>query len=310
MAPTLPTLIDGILIIDKPVGWTSHDVVARLRTILKTRRIGHTGTLDPFATGVLVVCLNQATRLVRFLSSHEKEYLATMRLGWRTDTGDLTGHPIGEPVDPRHLTPELISAALDNFRGVLTQIPPMYSAKKLAGRKLYELAREGREVERAPVRIEIHAIELVGISSVPATPPALDVQFRVSCSAGTYIRTLAEDVGLELGVGAHLVALRRTRAGQCRIEEALTLERLAELAIAERLDEVVRPMLDSLEFPVLMINDEEARAIGHGRAIDRDEPMKMTGWVSLVGQSSQLVALAETTTGEKRLSPRIVFNQT
>lgn len=308
-APPDSGRLDTILIIDKPVGWTSHDVVAKMRRILKTRRIGHTGTLDPFATGVLVVCVNQATRLVQFLTGHDKEYLATIRLGWRTDTGDLTGLPIGEPTDPRLLTREEIATAIARFQGQQTQIPPMYSAKKLAGKRLYELARAGQEVERAPVSIDIHDLELLEIAPSAGTPPALDLRIRVSCSAGTYIRTLAEDIGAALGVGAHLIALRRIRAGQCRLAEAVTLDQLAELVAAERLSEVCHPLLAPLEFPVVTIDDQEAGAIGHGRTIHRPESLQIKGWVCLVDRHGRLQAIAESDREGRSFSPRIVFNQ-
>lgn len=146
---------DTVLIIDKPEGLTSHDVVSRVRKILKTRRVGHSGTLDPFATGVLVVCVNRATRLVQFLTGENKEYLATMRLGVATDTGDLTGTPISETTDAGSITAESIREALTHFRGKINQIPPMYSAKKIRGVKLYELARKGMEIEREPIEVEI-----------------------------------------------------------------------------------------------------------------------------------------------------------
>lgn len=307
-APDGPGRLDTILIIDKPAGWTSHDVVAKMRRILKTRRIGHTGTLDPFATGVLVVCVNQATRLVQFLTGHDKEYLATLRLGWRTETGDLTGRPIGEAVDPRRLTREEITAAMARFRGPQTQIPPMYSAKKLAGRRLYELARAGQEVERPPVSIDILALDLLEIVT-PAEPlAALDLRIRVTCSAGTYIRTLAEDIGAALGVGAHLVELRRIRAGECRLDEAVTLDQLAELVATGRLAEICQPLLAPLQFPVVTIEDEEAAAISHGRTIYRHESLKTEGWVSLVDRRGRLQAIAESDRGGTSFAPRIVFN--
>ncbi|MBK8314752.1 MAG: tRNA pseudouridine(55) synthase TruB [Acidobacteria bacterium] len=151
---------DTVLIIDKPEGLTSHDVVSRVRKILKTRRVGHSGTLDPFATGVLVVCVNRATRLVQFLTGENKEYLATMRLGVATDTGDLTGTPISEATDAGSITAESIREALSHFRGRINQIPPMYSAKKIRGVKLYELARKGMEIEREPIEVEISELEL------------------------------------------------------------------------------------------------------------------------------------------------------
>ena len=297
-------MLDGILIIDKPAEWTSHDVVAKLRNLLKIRRIGHTGTLDPFATGVLVVCLNRATRLVQFLTGHDKEYLATMRLGETTDTGDLTGAPAGPPIDAGGITEAQIREALDQFRGVISQVPPMYSAKKVAGRKLYELAREGKEVERAPVEVEIKSIELLDLH-----PPGLtmDVTIRVLCSAGTYIRTLAEDIGKKLGVGAHLIALRRIRAGRCGIEQATTLEQIIGLSAAGKVGEIVLPMTQVLDFAELPIDEEEMQAICHGRSIRRSGPWADRERVSLCDSGRNLMAIAEYVEEEQALAPRIVL---
>src|SRR5262245_46122004 len=156
-----PQSQDGVLVIDKPEGLTSHDVVARVRKILGTRRVGHAGTLDPFATGVLVVCVNRATRLARFLTGDDKEYVATMRLGFATDTGDLTGAPKTPVTDPRHITSKKVQEAFSRFLGPVKQIPPMYSAKKIGGVKLYEMARRGEEIERAPIEVEIKKLELL-----------------------------------------------------------------------------------------------------------------------------------------------------
>jgi len=211
--------MDGILIIDKPAGITSHDVVARARRILKTKRVGHTGTLDPFATGVMVILVGKATRLAQFLDKDEKEYEADIRFGFETDTGDLTGSPKSEVQSSKPVSAEDVERVLPQFRGEIMQTPPMYSAKKIDGKKLYELARKGVEVERKAVSVTITRLELVGEGPV---------RIRVACSAGTYIRTLAEDIGKAVGVGAHLTALRRVRAGDFHIDDAMTLEELAE----------------------------------------------------------------------------------
>ncbi|MFZ4985532.1 MAG: tRNA pseudouridine(55) synthase TruB [Blastocatellia bacterium] len=302
---------DGILIIDKPAGWTSHDVVAKARGILRTRRIGHTGTLDPFATGVLVLCLNRATRVARFLTGHEKEYVATIRLGWRTETGDLTGQMIGEPLDPRDFTRAGIEAAVSHLRGPITQIPPMFSAKKQAGRKLYELARAGKEVERAPIEVTISRLDLLSVNNPDHDPPALDLEVHVTCSAGTYIRTLAEDVGQRLGVGAHLVALRRLRAGRCLITEALTLEAVAGAVSDGTIEAAVHPMATVLDLPVHHISEEETVAIGHGRPlpspIDNGQRWRPGEMVSLCGVDGQLIAIAQYESGRESLAPRVVL---
>ena len=221
--------MDGLLIIDKPEGLTSHDVVARVRRILKTKRVGHTGTLDPFATGVLVLLIGKATRLAQFLDKDEKEYEAVIQFGFETDTGDRTGQRTAES----ELQNEAISERLqttdwkkvfDDFRGDIEQTPPMYSAKKQGGKKLYELARQGKEVERQPVSVLIKELELSEGFEIPNLKS--QVRIRVVCSAGTYIRTLAEDIGRSIGIGAHLTELRRTRAGKFALGDSLSLDEL------------------------------------------------------------------------------------
>src|ERR1043166_4918781 len=194
--------MDGLLIVDKPAGWTSHDVVARVRRLLREKRVGHTGTLDPFATGVLVLLLGRATRLAQFLSGAEKEYEAVIRLGYATETGDATGNrKTNFTTEERRNTEfhrEDIEAAMASLRGEIEQTPPMYSAKKIAGKRLYELARRGEQVERAAVRVNIKAFDsLPGRDECPRQnqDDTCDLHVRIVCSAGTYVRTLAEDFG-------------------------------------------------------------------------------------------------------------------
>lgn len=226
--------MDGILIIDKPAGITSHDVVSRVRRILKTKRVGHTGTLDPFATGIMVILVGQATRLAQFLDKDEKEYEALVRFGFETETGDRTGKRRDAETAGRGdaVTREEIENVLADFRGEIEQTPPMYSAKKIDGKKLYEHARKGETIDRKTAAVNIYELEIM------SEPPALaggsiadieTVQLRVSCSAGTYIRTLAEDIGRKIGVGAHLAELRRTRAGKFQISRSLTLDSFGAL---------------------------------------------------------------------------------
>ncbi|MGH9843485.1 MAG: tRNA pseudouridine(55) synthase TruB [Blastocatellia bacterium] len=278
---------DGVLIIDKPAGMTSHDVVARVRKILKTRRVGHTGTLDPFATGVLVVCVGRATRLSQFLTGDDKEYLATMRLGFATDTGDLTGQPLEPLADARHITPETVEDAMELFRGRIQQTPPMYSAKKVGGVKLYEMARRGEEIERTPVEVEIKELELSGTTEI-REDLTRDFSFRVVSSSGTYIRTLAEDIGRRLGVGAHLVALRRTRAGNFGVERAQTPDKLAESATVRLI-----PMADALSFPTVQLNEEEGKAVRYGRSVLRHGNWRGGNRAKLCDINGELVAIAD-----------------
>ncbi len=302
---------DGVFVVDKPVGWTSHDVVARARKILKTRRVGHTGTLDPFATGVLVVCVNRATRLVRFLTGDDKEYLATMRLGFATDTGDLTGRPVEPVADASHIKAEDVREALAHFRGRIRQVPPMYSAKKIGGVKLYELARRGEEIERASVEIEIKELELCEASadSPPgdAREPVRDFSFRVVCSSGTYVRVLAEDIGKRLGIGAHLTQLRRTRAGQCDLNSAVSLERLAELAESGRVDQAMISMADAMAMPALKIDEEERKRISHGRSITQSGDWASNTRAKLCDKKNQLIAVAEFDANKRLWFPVVVL---
>ena len=264
--------MDGVLIIDKPAGMTSHDVVARVRKITAHRRVGHTGTLDPFATGVLVVLVGAATRLAQFLSGAEKEYEAVIRLGFATDTGDITGVRIekshSKAQSTQRFRKEDIADALASLRGEIEQTPPMYSAKKIGGRRLYELARRGEQIEREPVRVNISEFETLGDDGALLTPNDhgdRDLKVRVVCSAGTYVRTLAEDFGKRLGVGAHVAELRRTRAGQFKIADALTLDRLSEAARSGSLDHVlISPDAALAHLPVTELTPDDARRVGQG----------------------------------------------
>lgn len=209
--------MNGIILVDKPSGWTSHDVVGKLRGILHERRIGHSGTLDPMATGLLVVFVGRATRAVEFAEADEKEYVAGLRLGVSTDTQDLSGTVLSE--NEQNISETELNAVLERFKGEIEQIPPMYSAIKVGGKKLYELARKGIETERKPRRITIHELELIGRDGN-------DFVLRVRCSKGTYIRTLCSDVGDALGCGGCMSSLRRTKAGAFSLCDAHTIEEI------------------------------------------------------------------------------------
>jgi tRNA pseudouridine55 synthase len=325
--------MDGVLIIDKPAGWTSHDVVARVRRILRERRVGHTGTLDPFATGVLVVLVGRATRLAQFLSGAEKEYEARVRFGYATETGDLTGArrelrqteaANGEATNGRRLCAEWsgeeIEAACASLRGEIEQVPPMYSAKKVQGKKLYELARRGIEVERASVRVTIRELEVSketetgGARLRESEDGTCDLDVRVVCSAGTYIRVLAEDLGVRLGAGAHLAALRRTRAGAFRIEEAVTLESLAEKVEAGALGRLlIAPDAALPQMPFVHLTGEAARRARHGAAVRVEgdanlsfadgELVKMRD-----GEAGRLIAVGVYDARRASLQPRVMLD--
>lgn len=299
--------MNGVLAIDKPAGVTSHDVVNAARRILHERRIGHTGTLDPFATGLLVILVGRATRLAQFLSGVEKEYEAVIRLGYATDTGDVTGTPLAlensAPIG--RWTRDEVEAALVSLRGEIDQVPPMYSAKKQGGRKLYQLARRGEEVERKPVRVTIGAFEPANSSGEllkDNLDGTCDFLVRVSCSAGTYVRTLAEDFGKRLGVGAHLAELRRTRVGEFHLEQAVTLEQLKTNLAEESLGKITIPMDAALSrFPFVTLTPENVRRIQNGLQVQASEANWTDGErVRLRDDRGELVAVAEFSAGSLR----------
>lgn len=252
-------MINGIIIVNKETGFTSHDVVAKLRGICGQKKIGHTGTLDPAATGVLPVCLGSGTKLCDMLTDRDKEYVAELLLGVETDTQDTTGSVLRK--SPVTVTEEEVSRACLSFLGDYDQIPPMYSALKVDGKKLYELARAGKEVERKARRVRILELEILEMR-LPV------VKLRVVCSKGTYIRTLCSDIGQKLGCGGAMQSLQRTKAGRFRLEDALTLGELQQLKDSGELERVVQPV-DSLfeETPALHVTAEAARLLENGNAL-------------------------------------------
>lgn len=301
--------MDGILIIDKHAGITSHDVVAKVRRILKTKRVGHTGTLDPFATGVMVLLVGQATRLAQFLDKDEKEYEAVVRFGFETDTGDRTGERRDAETSERRepLTRAVLESVFPDFRGEIDQTPPMYSAKKVDGKKLYELARKGETVERKAVRVSINALELVPeqLGSV-ATADLQTAKVRVACSAGTYIRTLAEDIGRKLGTGAHLEELRRVRAGQFTIGQSISIDDLADLA-----DPVTRlvPMERAiLHLSAIELSDERVAKTKNGLSTRLGPVTYEDGQaIRMVDRHQDLVAVGFYNAAENLVQPKVVF---
>lgn len=275
-------MANGIIIIDKPADWTSQDVTAKLRGVFATRRVGHGGTLDPMATGVLPVFVGRATRAVEFFTEAKKEYIATLRLGVVTDTQDITGRTLEESGE--NPGREAVEAALPHFLGKQQQIPPMYSAIKVGGKKLYELARSGREVERAPRDIEIFSLELLEARGA-------DYTLRVACSKGTYIRTLCHDIGAYLGCGGCMAALRRTRAGDYTEAQAVPLSHLLEEK-AQGLD-VERYLLpvDSLfsEYPALTLTPAQEKCARNGAGFSQKGPEET---LRLYGRDGAFLALA------------------
>ena len=305
--------MDGILIIDKPAGFTSHDVVAKVRKILRERRIGHTGTLDPFATGVLVLLIGRATRLAQFVGS-EKEYEAIIRLGVATETGDASGHPREETrrtLTSSDFSNEKIQAALSQLRGAIKQVPPMYSAKKKAGQKLYELARRGETIARDAVCVTIYAFEALGESGQLLKENAdgtLDLKVRVVCSAGTYIRTLAADFGKLLGADAHLAELRRIRAGDFLVSDANTLEQLKQKVDEGSIGAILLPPEAALSrLPFVHLSTQDAQRARHGMAISYPAQDWCEGQkVGMTDDQKRLIGVAVYDPHEQRLQPRVI----
>lgn len=284
-------MINGFVVIDKPAGITSHDVVSRVRRILGTRRVGHTGTLDPFATGVLPIAVNDGTKAIPFLDEGIKCYQALMQLGVATDTLDMTGRVVREG-DCSSVSPQQILDVLTRFTGPILQTPPMYSAIKQGGQPLYKLARMGQEVERAARPVEIHSIELLSFTSP-------FVSIRVTCSRGTYVRTLADDIGAMLGCGAALKELRRTASGPFEISAAHTLEELERAALGgEALSFCISPFNSLAHLPDVPLTEAGLAKISFGRSPLWSETTveggTMPGEISLVrlSRNGVLVAVA------------------
>lgn len=274
-APKASSGLDGVVVVDKPDGPTSQQAVSRVKRMLGVRKAGHTGTLDPFATGVLVVCVGRATKLATWLSGADKEYLADVVFGVATDTLDRTG-TVTQELDASALERERLEEKLHHFRGEIEQLPPMFSAVHVNGKRLHELAREGKEVERPPRQVIIHELELVSFAHGRAW-------LRVRCSKGTYIRTLAADLGQALGVGAHVAELRRTASDPFTIEQAVPLDQVGPEDLVG-IDDVKLPMPDAL------LDARDAQGVRHGRPPRIDvEP----GLVALRDEDGVLLAVAQ-----------------
>jgi tRNA pseudouridine55 synthase len=278
--------LDGVIIVNKPEGWTSHDVVGKMRGIAGTRRVGHLGTLDPIATGVLPLMIGQATRLARFWDGSEKGYDAVVRFGFATSTYDRAGEPCGPDVNP-HVTADQIEACLVPMRGEIEQIPPPVSAKKINGVPAYKLARKNLPVDLAPAKVSIYELTLLEVDSPRA-------RLRVRCSAGTYIRSIAHQLGMMLGCGAHVEALVRTQSGPFRLEQAFAVEQLQTLKSEGRLDDALLPMSDLLpEFPGVFVDDVAAANIRQGRDFQVSAFRVNAGspHVKAIGPDGRLVAI-------------------
>jgi tRNA pseudouridine55 synthase len=301
--------LDGVLVVNKPAGWTSHDVVARARVLLGVAKVGHTGTLDPAATGVLVLCLGKATRIAEYLVHADKEYRAVLRLGVATDTQDATGTVIAEAGGA---LPDraAIETVMGRFVGQHRQVPPMYSAVKIQGVPLYKSARAGRTVDRPARDFTVRSLQILSITPAAGPPPTtIDVTFDVVCSKGTYVRTLCADIGEALGVGGHLAELERRRVGRFGIEDALTLDDLAALAGREAVGTRLHSLADVLDgVPVLTLDQRAADGVRHGVAVPAAQVIGMEGhWaagacVRLQAADGRLLAIGKVPCGPEDLN--------
>ena len=297
----LQNVVSGVLVVDKPIGLTSHDVVQVIRRGTNIRRAGHTGTLDPRASGVLVVLIGPAVRLSEYVSASDKRYQATIRLGSSTDTYDADGVVTQSNVSVDSITEEQFTEALEQFIGEIEQVPPPYSAIKVKGKRAYEMAREGEEVDLAPRKIQVYSLEVLEWA-----PP--EVVIDVYCSSGTYVRSLANDLGNTLGCGAHLVGLRRTKSGRFTLRDAVPLRRLQEGFDAGDWYRHLIPAAEALaDWPMVELNADSVELIRHGHRVPAEAEAK--GWARGVSEQGDLVALLECDLETGEWQPRKVFFQ-
>lgn len=294
----LKNAISGVLVVDKPVGLTSHDVVQIVRKGTNIRRAGHTGTLDPRASGVLVILIGPAVRLSEYVSASDKRYQAVVRLGQTTDTYDADGRVTGSA--PVTVTEEQFEDALKDFIGEIEQVPPPYSAVKVKGRKAYEMAREGEEVDLQPRKIQVYNLELLEWA-----PP--EAVIDVYCSSGTYVRSLAHDLGEKLGCGAHLVGLRRTKSGRFTLRDAVPLRKLREAFDTGTWYQFLIPAAEALsDWEALELTHEQVEAVRHGHRVP-GEPPEHGNWARGISEQGELVALLEYDPEGQEWQPRKVF---
>jgi len=291
-------LMNGVLIIDKPAGWTSHDVVNRARRILGQKSVGHLGTLDPIATGVLPLVTGSLTRLAQFYTHAEKTYEGTVRFGFSTDTYDAEGQATSAPQEVQ-LNRDQVEALAAGFRGVIEQMPPPFSAKKIHGVPAYKLARKQKEVILKPVQVEIKEFEILAVDGAR-------VSFRARVTSGTYLRSVAHDMGQKLGCGAHLESLRRTAVAEFNLEDAHTLEQIAEAAGKRALEDLfVHPRKLLPELPAVMADEANAARIRSGRTVNLPELSRARQVKVFCGQR-ELIAIATRVAGSL-FHPKIVF---
>lgn len=311
-----PLLENGVLLVDKAAGGTSHDSVARSRRITRQKKTGHAGTLDPDATGLLVLTLGKATRLTRFLIRAPKVYEGTIRLGAVTDTYDASGQVTDEapPEAVSAVTLDAVRQAMDGLTGEIDHLPPAYSAKKVDGKKMYELAREGKEVPRESKKVTVYEFTPISELEFDEETGRADVRFRLGCSSGTYARTLAHDVGQAVGTGAHLSALRRTKVGPFLLDDALTLEEVEEALAAEETPSAWVPLDDvPLPFGEIVADAQQEQRLSHGQTVlVRDLDGEEGDWVKLSNRAGRFLAVGSIveiigTGGAGIVQPRVVF---
>lgn len=291
--------LSGILVVNKSTGVTSHDVIQRLRQILHIRRIGHTGTLDPGASGVLLACIGKATKVVQFLTEYDKEYEGVIKLGITTDTYDSDGRIIGVKSD-YVINPEKMAREMDSFRGEIWQIPPLYSAVRQNGKRLYQYARAKKKVERKKRKVEIKDIHLIDISQPY-------VKFRINCSKGTYVRSLAHDWGEKLGCGAHLFSLQRTGVGPFRLQDGFALEDIWNVQNEGKISDILVPIEKALaHLPSVLVKEEFAEKVWHGlplvsssvKSTERDFDQNQT--ISIKDQGKNIIAIGKALSSSKK----------
>ena len=295
----LKNAISGVLVVDKPVGMTSHDVVQAIRMGTGIRRAGHTGTLDPRASGVLVILVGPAVRLSEYVSASDKRYQAVIRLGASTDTYDADGRFTQQTDAPISVTERQFEETLKQFVGEIEQTPPPYSAVKVQGRRAYDMARQGEEVDLAPRKITVHHLEVLEWA-----PP--EVVVDIHCSSGTYVRSLANDMGNALGCGAYLIGLRRTKSGRFSLRDATPLRKLQEAFQAGNWYQLLIPAAEALaDWPAIELDPDQVDAIKHGHRIPAAE--SATGMVRGVSMAGELVALLELDEAAHEWQPKKVF---
>lgn len=297
----IKNVVSGVLVVDKPIGLTSHDVVQIIRRGTGIRRAGHTGTLDPRASGVLVVLIGPAVRLSEYVSASDKRYQATIRLGSSTDTYDSEGTETSPSVAVDDITEEQFDEVLQRFIGEIEQVPPPYSAVKVKGRKAYEIARKGEDIDLEPRKIQVYSLEILEW----ALP---EVVVDVYCSSGTYVRSLANDLGKELGCGAHLIGLRRTKSGRFTLRDAVPLRRLQEAFTGGEWYRHLIPAAEALaDWKMIELDADQVELVRHGHRISAEDNDR--GWARGVSEQGDLVALLEFITEDREWQPRKVFFQ-